>query len=222
VLMLVMRGSSPCEPRVDLTRRAAIHRRSARAGRIYTCTSSREKRPHRSARCIRRRPCRWVASTRAHVGHARKLTLRASGGSNTPSSYTQTQRSLVLDASTRVPAAARSGLIDLHVAFVVDHADGSHQRAHVGHARKLTLRASGGSNTPSSYTQTQRSCWTHLHVYQQPREAASSICTLHSRRRPCRWVASTRAHVGHARKLTLRASGGSNTPSSYTQTQRSC
>jgi len=102
-----------------------------------------------------------------------------------------TDAALVLDASTRVPAAARSGLIDLHFAFVVDHADGSHQRAHVGHARKLTLRASGGSNTPSSYTQTQRSCWTHLHVYQQPREAASSICTLHSRRRPCRWVAST-------------------------------
>jgi hypothetical protein len=51
VLMLVMRGSSPCEPRVDLTRRAAIHRRSARAGRIYTCTSSRKKRPHRSALC---------------------------------------------------------------------------------------------------------------------------------------------------------------------------
>ena len=32
---------------------------------------------------------------------------------------------LVLDASTRVAAAARSGLIDLHFAFVVDHADGS-------------------------------------------------------------------------------------------------
>ena len=70
-----------------------------------------------------------------------------------------TDAALVLDASTRLAAAARSGLIDLHVAFVVDHADGSHQRAaHVGHARKLTLRASGGSNTPSSYTQTQRSC----------------------------------------------------------------
>ena len=27
-----------------------------------------------------------------------------------------------------------------------------------GVARKLTLQASGGSNTPSSYTQTQRSC----------------------------------------------------------------
>jgi hypothetical protein len=39
---------------------------------------------------------------------------------------------LVLDASTRVAAAATSGLIDLRFAFVVDHADGSHQRAHVG------------------------------------------------------------------------------------------
>ena len=31
----------------------------------------------------------------------------------------------VLDASTRVAAAAGSGLIDLHFAFVVDHVDGS-------------------------------------------------------------------------------------------------
>ena len=31
----------------------------------------------------------------------------------------------MLDASTRVAAAARSGLIDLHFAFVVDHVDGS-------------------------------------------------------------------------------------------------
>ena len=33
---------------------------------------------------------------------------------------------LVLDASTRVDASARSGLIDVHFAFVVDHEDGSH------------------------------------------------------------------------------------------------
>ena len=43
-----------------------------------------------------------------------------------------TDAALVLDASTRVAAAARSGPIDLHFALVVDHADGSHQRAHVG------------------------------------------------------------------------------------------
>jgi len=42
-----------------------------------------------------------------------------------------TDAALMLDASTRVAAAARSGLIDLHVAFVVDHADGSHQRVSV-------------------------------------------------------------------------------------------
>ena len=70
-----------------------MHRRSARARRIYACRSSRKKRPHRSALCIRRRPCRWVASTELMFGVARKLTLRASGRSETPSSYTQTQRS---------------------------------------------------------------------------------------------------------------------------------
>ena len=36
-----------------------------------------------------------------------------------------TDAALVLDASTRVAAASESGLIDLHFAFVVDHADGS-------------------------------------------------------------------------------------------------
>jgi hypothetical protein len=47
---------------------------------------------------------------------------------------------LVLDASTRVATAARSGLIDLHFAFVVDHADGSHQqRAHVGSCEEADL-----------------------------------------------------------------------------------
>ena len=73
--------------------------------------------------------------------------------------------SLALDPSTRVAAAARSGLINLHFAFVVDHADlGRINVFMLGVARKLTLRASGGSNTPSSYTQTQRSCQTHLRV----------------------------------------------------------
>ena len=36
-----------------------------------------------------------------------------------------TDAALVLDASTRVAAAAGSGLIDLHLHGVVDHADGS-------------------------------------------------------------------------------------------------
>ena len=50
-----------------------------------------------------------------------------------------TDAALVLDASTRVAAAARSGLIDLRFAFVVDYADGSQRRINVlmfGVARK--------------------------------------------------------------------------------------
>ena len=54
-----------------------------------------------------------------------------------------TDAALVLDASTRGAAAARSGLIDLRFAFVVDHADGSHQRAHVGLAREADLASLG-------------------------------------------------------------------------------
>ena len=40
--------------------------------------------------------------------------------------FEQLYAALVLDASTRGAAAARSGLIDVHFAFVVDHEDGSH------------------------------------------------------------------------------------------------
>jgi len=72
-----------------------------------------------------------------------------------------TDAALVLDASTRVAAAAGSGLIDLHLHCVVDHADGSQAASTVlmlSLARKLTLRVSRGSNVLSSYTQTQRSC----------------------------------------------------------------
>ena len=56
-------------------------------------------------------------------GVARKLTLRALGGSNTPRADAA-DAALVLDASTRVAAAARSGLIDLRFApprFDVSH-----------------------------------------------------------------------------------------------------
>ena len=58
-----------------------------------------------------------------------------------------TDASLVLDASTRVAAAARSGLIDLRFAFVVDHADVSQattQRAHVESCEEADLVASLG------------------------------------------------------------------------------
>ena len=75
-----------------------------------------------------------------------------------------TDAALVLDASTRVGAAAISGLIDLHLAFVVNHANGSINVLMLGLAKKLTLRVSRGSNTPSSYTQTHSSCQTHLRV----------------------------------------------------------
>ena len=49
-----------------------------------------------------------------------------------------TDAALVLDVSTRVAAAAGSGLIDLHLHCVVDIADGSHQPCMLGVARKLT------------------------------------------------------------------------------------
>ena len=77
-----------------------------------------------------------------------------------------TDAALMLDASPRAAAAARSGLIDLRFAFVIDHADRL-CRINVlmfGLARKLTLLASGGSNASSSYTQTQRSCYTQTHL----------------------------------------------------------
>jgi len=58
-----------------------------------------------------------------------------------------TDAALVLDASTRVTAAARSGLIDLHFAFVVDHADGSQTastgRAHVRCCKEADLASLG-------------------------------------------------------------------------------
>ena len=41
-----------------------------------------------------------------------------------------TDAALLLDASTRVVAAAGSGLIDLHAPRVVEHADGTTTRAH--------------------------------------------------------------------------------------------
>jgi hypothetical protein len=60
-------------------------------------------------------------------------------------------------------------------------------------------------------------------VEQRPQEAASSMCTLHSSSTMHRWVAHQRALMfGVARKLTLRASGGSNPLSSYAQAQRPC
>ena len=70
-----------------------------------------------------------------------------------------TDAALVLDASTRVAAAAGSCLIDVHLHCVVDLAEGRiHTVLMLGVARKLTLRASGGSVLLSSDAQTQRLC----------------------------------------------------------------
>jgi hypothetical protein len=79
------------------------------------------------------------------LGLARKLTLRASGGSVSLSSCTllYTDTSLVLDASTRVAAAAGSGLIDLHLHCVVDLADGRIHRAHARCCEEADLASLG-------------------------------------------------------------------------------
>ena len=49
----------------------------------------------------------------------------------------------MLEASTRVEAAATSGLIVHHVAFVVDHADGTPQRDHVESCVEADLASLG-------------------------------------------------------------------------------
>ena len=126
-----------------------MHRRSARARRIYTCGSGRNKLPHRSALALRRRPCRWVASTALMFGVARKLTLRASGGSNTPSRRSRRSaraRRIYACSSSRNKLPHRSALCIrrrpcrwISVRF---------NMLMFGVARKLTFRALGGSNTP--------------------------------------------------------------------------
>ena len=73
---------------------ASIQRRSARARRIYACTTDRDKQPHRSALASARRPCRRDAArtNRAHARScARKLTSRVS-----PRSVTHLYRGVAL------------------------------------------------------------------------------------------------------------------------------
>ena len=76
-----------------------------------------------------------------------------------------TDAALVLDASTRVAAVSGSGAIDLH--FMHKHTQSTFPLSPRTSCftRTVTLRASRRSVTLSSYTQTQRSCWTHLHAY---------------------------------------------------------
>ena len=72
-----------------------IHRHIARARRIYTCSSGRKKRKEAASSiciCIVSSTLQMVASTVLMLGVARKLTLRASGGSVSLSSDAQTQR----------------------------------------------------------------------------------------------------------------------------------
>ena len=54
-----------------------------------------------------------------------------------------TDAALVLDASTRAAAAARRGLIVLRFALVVDHADVSHQLAHVRSRKEADFASLG-------------------------------------------------------------------------------
>jgi hypothetical protein len=108
-----------------------------------------------------RRPCRWVASTVLTCARCCKKADLASLGWICVAEQLYTDAAPVLDASTRVAAAAGSGLIDLHFALCRRPCKWVSGRLNVlmlGVARKLTLRASGGSVSLSSYTQTQRPC----------------------------------------------------------------
>jgi hypothetical protein len=73
-----------------------------------------------------------------------------------------TDAALMLNASTRVVAAAGSGLIDLHAPRVVDHADGTTTRAHARSCGKAVCASL--TVTLIGCTQTQRSCYTQTHL----------------------------------------------------------
>jgi hypothetical protein len=128
----------------------------------------------------------------AQMGHldklmlslAWKLTLQASGGSDTRRAAIHRRAACMLDASTRVGAAARSGLIDHHVAFVVDHADGTPRRP-------CRWDTSGGSDTPSSYTQTRSVHARRIYACRSGRKKRPHRSSRCIRRRPCRWDTST-------------------------------
>ena len=96
---------------------SSIQRRSARARRVYACRSGRKKRPHRSALCIRHRDIDHadVLHQRAHVRSRKEADLACLGWIYRVEQL-YTDAALVLDASTRAAAAARSGLIDLRFA----------------------------------------------------------------------------------------------------------
>ena len=135
-----------------------------------------------------------------------------------------TDAALVLDASTRVAAAARaaSSMCTLHSSSTMLIGLRPPQRAHVRCCEEADLASLGWICVAE-----QRCTDAALVLDASTRVAAaarSGLIDLHFAlcRRPCRWVASTVLMFGVARKLTLRASGGSNTPRSDAQTQRSC
>jgi hypothetical protein len=89
------------------------------------------------------RPCRWVASTVLMLGVARKLkeAVLASLAWICHVEQLYIDAALVLDASTRVAAAAGSCLIDPHMHCVDDSAlESKSATTMLGQARKLTLR----------------------------------------------------------------------------------
>ena len=133
-----------------------------------------------------------------------------------------TDAALMLDASTRVAAAAGSGLIDLHLHCVVDLADGRIDRAHARCCEEADLASLGWICVAEQlYTDAALVLDASTRV---AAAAGSGLIDLHLH---CvvdlaDGRASTVLMFGVARKLTLRASGGSNTPRSDAQMQRSC
>ena len=83
-----------------------------------------------------------MSHQRAHVRSRKEADLACLGWIKRVEQL-YTDAALVLDASTRAAAAARSGLIDLRFAFVIDHADVSHQRAHVRSRKEADLACLG-------------------------------------------------------------------------------
>ena len=185
-----------------------MHRRSARARRIYTCSSGRKKRTHRSALVLCRRPCRWVASTVLMLAHMLGLAtvLRGTWIYN-HAEQLYTVAALVLDASTCVAAAAGSSLIDLHLNCVVDlRRDGLGCRLHRPCSHDLACITTI-CDAEQLYTEAALVLDASTRVAKaRKRPHRSALCI---RRRPCRWVASriNRAHARSCEEADLASLG---------------
>ena len=121
-----------------------------------------------------------------------------------------TDVALVLDAFTRVAAAAGSSLIDLQLHCVVDHADGSQAASTC--SREEAVLASLGWICDAEKRCTDAAlvldAFTRVAAAAGKRPDRSALAL---RSQPCRWVASTVLMLGLARKLSLRVSRGSVT-----------